>query len=189
MFGFRALIDLIPDKNIGFAVLSNAEDGVPLVAIRDQLLDHYLNGPPTDWAKAWGEYKQRQVDAALKALHAEMAQPAKVGPSLPLASYAGDYADPWYGTVRVTPAGGEKLRIDFTHSPGMVGDLTHWQYDTFITHWDKPGIENAFVSFTLDADGKVAGATMKAVSPLADFSFDYQDLHLSAAAAGDTTAR
>ncbi len=189
VFGFRALIDLIPDKNIGFAVLSNAEDGVPLVAIRDQLLDHYLNGPPTDWAKAWGEYKQRQVDAALKALHAEMAQPAKVGPSLPLASYAGDYADPWYGTVRVTPAGGEKLRIDFTHSPGMVGDLTHWQYDTFITHWDKPGIENAFVSFTLDADGKVAGATMKAVSPLADFSFDYQDLHLSAAAAGDTTAR
>jgi CubicO group peptidase (beta-lactamase class C family) len=182
VFGFRALIDLIPDKNIGFAVLSNAEDGVPLVAIRDQLLDHYLGEPPVDWAKTWGDYKQYQVDAALKALHAEMVQPAKVGPSLPLSSYAGDYADPWYGTVRVTPAG-DKLRIDFTHSPGMVGDLTHWQYDTFMTHWDKPGIENAFVSFTLDADGKVAGATMKAVSPLADFSFDYQDLHLAPVAA------
>ena len=179
VFGFRALVDLIPETNVGFAVLSNAEDGVPLVAIRDQLLDHYLGEPPTvDWAKAWGDYKQRQVAAALKALHSQMAEPAKVGPTLPLAGYAGDYADPWYGTVRVTPAG-EKLRIDFTRSPGMVGDLTHWQYDTFITHWDKPGIENAFVTFTLDADGKVAGATMKAVSPLADFSFDYQDLHLA----------
>src|SRR5579871_850444 len=179
VFGFRALVDLIPETNVGFAVLSNAEDGVPLVAIRDRLLDHYLGEPPTvDWAKAWGDYKQRQVEAALKALHSQMAEPAKVGPTLPLAGYAGDYADPWYGTVRVTPAG-EKLRIDFTRSPGMVGDLTHWQYDTFITHWDKPGIENAFVTFTLDADGKVAGATMKAVSPLADFSFDYQDLHLA----------
>jgi len=115
---------------------------------------------------------------ALKVLQAEMATPAKVGQSLPLAAYAGDYEDAWYGAVRVIPAGG-KLRIDFTHSPGMVGDLTHWQYDTFITHWDKPGIENAFVSFTLDANGKVAGATMKPVSPLADFSFDYQDLHLA----------
>jgi CubicO group peptidase (beta-lactamase class C family) len=178
VFGFRALVDLIPDKHIGFAVLSNAEDGVPLVAIRDQLLDHYLDGPQTDWAKAWGDYKQHQIDVALKALHAEMASPAKVGPSLPLASYAGDFADPWYGTVRVTPAG-DKLRIDFTHSPGMVGDLTHWQYDTFVTHWDKPGIENAFVTFDLDANGKIASATMKAVSPLADFSFDYQDLHLT----------
>ena len=114
-------------------MLSNAEDGVPLVAIRDQLLDHYLDGPRTDWAKAWGDYKQHQIDrGAQGAACREMASPAKVGPSLPLAGYAGDFADPWYGTVRVKLEG-DKLRIDFTHSPGMVGDLTHWQYDTFVT--------------------------------------------------------
>ncbi len=28
-------------------------------------------------------------------------------------------------------------------------------------------------------DGKVTGATMRAVSPLADFSYDYQDLKLA----------
>jgi hypothetical protein len=32
------------------------------------------------------------------------------------------------------------------------------------------------VTFGLDADGKVERVTMKAVSPLADFSYDYQDL-------------
>lgn len=32
------------------------------------------------------------------------------------------------------------------------------------------------MTFGLDADGKVERVTMKAVSPLADFSFDYQDL-------------
>ena len=37
-------------------------------------------------------------------------------------------------------------------------------------------IEPAYVTFSLDAGGKVDRVTMKAVSPLADFSFDYQDL-------------
>ena len=37
-------------------------------------------------------------------------------------------------------------------------------------------IEPAYVTFALDAEGKVARMTMKPVSPLADFSYDYQDL-------------
>jgi hypothetical protein len=32
------------------------------------------------------------------------------------------------------------------------------------------------VTFSLDADGKVDRVTMKAVSPIADFSYDYHDL-------------
>ena len=36
--------------------------------------------------------------------------------------------------------------------------------------------EPAYVTFNLDADGKIDRITMKAVSPLADFSWDYQDL-------------
>jgi len=31
--------------------------------------------------------------------------------------------------------------------------------------------------FSLDADGKASGLTMKAISPLTDFSFDFQDLN------------
>ena len=32
------------------------------------------------------------------------------------------------------------------------------------------------MNFALDADGKVEKITLKPVSPLADFSYDYQDL-------------
>jgi hypothetical protein len=32
------------------------------------------------------------------------------------------------------------------------------------------------MTFALDADGRVARITMKAASPLADFSYDYPDL-------------
>jgi len=69
-----------------------------------------------------------------------------------------------------------KLRIDFKSTPRMGGVLEHWQYDTFLTRFDDRTIEPAYVTFSLDANGKVDRITLKAASPLADFSYDYQDL-------------
>ena len=35
----------------------------------------------------------------------------------------------------------------------------------------------AFVNFSLNTEGKADGITMKAISPLTDFSFDFHDLN------------
>ena len=51
--------------------------------------------------------------------------------------------------------------------------------DTFIARFEDKGIEPAYVTFGLDAEGKVDRITMKAVSPTADFSFDYHDLNFT----------
>jgi hypothetical protein len=53
-------------------------------------------------------------------------------------------------------------------------DLQYWQYETFKAHWRDRTIEDAFVTFSLNPDGSVNNARLAAVSPLADFSFDYQ---------------
>jgi hypothetical protein len=37
---------------------------------------------------------------------------------------------------------------------------------------------DAFLYFSLDRNGKPSGFTMEAISPLTDFSFDFQDLDL-----------
>jgi len=37
---------------------------------------------------------------------------------------------------------------------------------------------DAFVSFSMDEDGKAVGIKMRAVSPLTDFSYDFHDLDL-----------
>ena len=68
------------------------------------------------------------------------------------------------------------LRIDFKSTPRMAGKLEHWQYDTFVTRFDDRTLEPAYVTFNLDADGGVERVTMKAASPIADFSWDYHDL-------------
>jgi hypothetical protein len=141
------------------------------------LLDHYLQIETTDWPARFHEaidqlnaQALRKAEASHAALHPER------GPSLPLASYAGIYRDPWYGkmTIRTRQKG---LEISFDETPGMHGVLEHVQYDTFRTRWADRDIEDSFVTFSLDPVGSIASISMQAVSPTADFSFDYQDLH------------
>lgn len=181
VFGFLSLVVLVPDKKVGFTILINSEDGEILRGLQYTLLDHYLDKPTQDWPAAFRAIKADRVRAAVAVLRQTQASPAKVGPSLPLARYAGRYVDPWYGPVDISREGGA-LRIDFTRTPRLAGRLEHWQYDTFRTVFDDPSAEPAYVTFALDADGKVDRVTMKAVSPLADFSWDYQDLNLTPAA-------
>jgi hypothetical protein len=147
-----------------------------------ELLDHYLERPSQDWPAAWIGYKKDRIAKAAASLKASTAKPVRSGPSLPLARYAGDFVDPWYGPMSIRSENG-KLRIDFKQSPGMTGTLEHWQYDSFRTRWDDKSFEPAYVTFGLDADGKVERITMKAVSPAADFSWDYHDLLFTPAAA------
>jgi hypothetical protein len=116
----------------------------------------------------------------------ETSRAADSHPSLELEKYAGNYTDPWYGLVTIRMEGG-RLIFTLDHTPKAIADLQHWQYDTFKAHWRDRTIEDAFLTFTLKPGGAIDHFTMLAVSPLADFSFDYQDLYLTpvkAAAAG-----
>ncbi len=175
VFGFLASVVLIPEKNVGFSIIVNSEDGEAHTGLVYELLDHYLDEPRANWPEAIAAYKKEQIAARLKADVGKTAKRASIGPSLPLANYAGDFADPWYGPISIGTKEG-KLTIDFKQTPNMRGVLEHWQYDTFRTRWTDQAIEPAYVTFALDADGKVSQVTMKRVSPFAEASYDYQDL-------------
>jgi CubicO group peptidase (beta-lactamase class C family) len=175
VFGFLTAVVLIPDKHVGFSIEINSEDGEIIVGLMYELLDHYLGLPADSWPEKIKADKTQRIQEALKMYQAAAAKPAKIGPSLSLAHYVGTYADPWYGNIEIAQ-GKSGLTIDFKSTPRMGGALQHWQYDSFITRFDDKSIEPAYVTFGLDADGKVERITLKAVSPLADFSYDYQDL-------------
>ena len=175
VLGFLTAVVLIPDRHVGFSIEINSEDGEIIRGLMNELLDHYLGRPHIDWVARYRAEKQRRIAEALGASKTAAAKPAAVGPSLPLASYAGTYADPWYGNIEIASKDG-RLTIDFTTTPRMSGTLEHYQYDTFIARLDDKTIEQPYVTFGLDADGHVERITMKAVSPIADFSYDYQDL-------------
>ena len=175
VFGFITMVVLIPEKDVGFAITMNAEEGAVRRGLTYELLDHYLGRPHVDWVGRYKTLLNTMLSNAKKAMEATAAAPAKVGPSLPLDRYAGQYRDPWYGRITVSPSKAG-LTINFNETPRMGGPLVHYQYDTFIARFGDRNIEPAYVTFGLDAEGKVERITMKPVSPTADFSFDYQDL-------------
>ena len=175
VFGSLTEVVLIPDKNVGFSIAVNSEEGEIVRGLMFELLDHYLGLPPGQWPEKYHAYKASRLQEAAKLVSAQQATPARVGPSLALDRYVGDYSDPWYGTIQVRRSG-PALAIHFPHSTGMDSVLVHHQYDTFRTQPVLRWIEPAYVTFSIDADGKVDRVRMKPVSPLADFSFDYQDL-------------
>lgn len=179
VFGGVAALYLIPEKRIGIAIMVNSEDTAARRAVLYRLLDHYLGLPQTDWIGIMQTTIKGMQDQALAALSK---LPREMRPndhsSLPIPRYAGKYRDLWYGTVTITDRGRGKLWITFDRTPGMEGVLEHVADDTFRTRWTDHGIEDAYVKFEV-RDRRIVKATMRAVSPLADFSFDYQDLDLA----------
>ena len=176
--GYVSKVAMIPDLRLGVAVLTNQESGAAFSAISYRVLDHYL-GATHDWLGAYRDLMERSAAAVAQAERGTAAErDSSSGPSLPLERYAGTYRDAWYGDVTVAIEGGT-LVLRFGHTPSLAGELVHWQYDTFVARWDDRELRaDAFVTFTLDPSGAITRATMRAVSPATDFSFDFQDLDL-----------
>jgi CubicO group peptidase (beta-lactamase class C family) len=178
--GYVSRVAMIPEENLGVAVLTNQESGAAFDAIAYHVLDHYLAiDPPHDWIGGWRTLVARidSVNAAEVSATAA-ARDSMVGPSLPLAKYAGVYEDPWYGDVGIALEG-NRLVMRFSRTPIMVGDLEHWQYDTFLVRWrDRSLRADAFVTFQLEPDGEIERVRMEPASPSVDFSYDFEDLDL-----------
>ena len=177
--GYVSRVAMIPDLNVGVAVLTNQESGEAFDSIAYRVLDYYLGAPAFDWIDGYTKVHAR-VAAGVSAAegNASSARDAASKPSLSLARYAGTYRDAWYGDITIAEEGG-KLVMRFSHTPALTGDLEHWQHDTFIARWrDRELRADAYVTFALNPDGSIDQAKMRAVSPATDFSFDFQDLLL-----------
>jgi len=165
---------LLPEQGIGLAVFSNTEDRLPVFALRSALLDHLLGAPAYNW-DAWARTSMDKEAAEVRKLigNGDFAAPPG-GPSLPLDRYVGSYRDPWYGDI-VVARRGNGLAIDFTHTPVFKSALEPFGPDAFRTRFAQGAGEDAVVTFIL-ANGQVTGMRMKALSPIADFSYDFHDL-------------
>lgn len=177
--GYVTRVMLVPEENLGVVILTNAEEDSAFEAVLYHILDAYFSGPTEDYIaafKAVDDKRQKDADETMK--KGSQARAVNSKPSLPLEKYVGDYSDPWYGkvTIHQNDAG---LLLNFERTEKGLADLQPWQYDTFKAHWRDRGVEDAFVTFALKPDGSIDHFTMVAVSPLADFSFDYQDLYFT----------
>jgi hypothetical protein len=180
--GYVSLVLMVPDAGLGVVVLTNQESGAAFNALGYSIVDRYLGAPGIDYVEAYGKVTARQQATVAEAeKKAAAGRNAAAGPSLPLSGYAGTYRDAWYGDIGIALENG-RLVMRFGRTPSLVGDLEHWQQDTFVVRWrDRELRADAFVTFALKPDGTIDQAKMDAVSASTDFSFDFQDLLLKPA--------
>jgi CubicO group peptidase (beta-lactamase class C family) len=177
--GFVTRVMLVPEDNLGVIILTNGEETSAFDCVLFHILDSYFGGPTLDYVAAFKALDDKgKKEAAETMAKAARSRAADSKPSLPLERYVGDYSDPWYGKVNIKQET-SGLVLNFERTPKGTADLQHWQYDTFKAHWRDRTVEDAFITFALKPDGSIDHFTMVAVSPLADFSFDYQDLYFT----------
>jgi CubicO group peptidase (beta-lactamase class C family) len=164
---------LLPEQGIGVAVFTNVEDRLSR-GLRNAVLDIALSAPPFDWLSATRRGQDAQEAEVRRVAGAGDFAVPPGGPSLPLPAYSGRYRDPWYGDI-VVAAGATGLTIDFTRTPVFKSALEPFGPDTFRTRFPAGAGEDAVVTFVADG-GRAARLKLRALSPAADFSFDFQHL-------------
>ncbi|MDP2765557.1 MAG: DUF3471 domain-containing protein, partial [Brevundimonas sp.] len=169
---------LLPGRDAGFSYFTNAEEGMLTRALRSGIADIIMGQTGYDWV-ADGVRRQAEGDARSVAAAAEIdaKQAAGAPPSLPLAAYAGTWRDPWYGDITIE-ARDLVLWLKFSRTPALQGPVEAYDGDTLRTRFTDRREEDVFITFTLE-NGRPVSATMKAVSPDADFSYDFHDLRLT----------
>jgi len=181
--GIVTQVTLIPEMKLGIIVFTNQQSGAAFTAITNTIKDSYYGMPKIDRVKQYhdrvvereADAKRitdniwKEIDAAQKGIA------AKTNNSL----YTGTYKDPWFGDVVISEKNG-KLWFDSKRSFLLSGEMLPYKGNTFIVKWNDRSMDaDAYVMFDLDYEGKPSGIKMKPISPLTDFSFDFQDLDFS----------
>jgi CubicO group peptidase (beta-lactamase class C family) len=189
--GMVTQITMIPELHLGIIVLTNAEEGGAFTAITNQIKDSYLGISGTDrvaeYAAARGTQLERgkhitdsiwkEVAAAQKRSSGNGGQGSTTGTkNADWSAYTGVYRDRWFGDVTISMKDG-MLWFDARRSPRLTGELLPFKGNSFIVKWVDRSMEaDAYVIFDLDERGIPTEIRMKPVSPLTDFSYDFQDL-------------
>ncbi len=183
--GIVTQVTLLPELKLGIIVFTNQQSGAAFSSITNTIKDSYLGIKGNDWVKL---YHDRVVEneANAKKITDEIwkdieAQQKGTSTKMNIDLYTGTFTDPWLGDVTISKKNG-KLWFDSKRSYLLTGEMLPYKGNTFIVKWNDRSFDaDAYVMFSLDKDGNASGITMKPISPLTDFSFDFQDLDFTKA--------
>jgi CubicO group peptidase (beta-lactamase class C family) len=179
--GMVTQITMFPELNLGIIVLTNQQVGAAFAAISNQIKDSYLEIKGMDWVKLLSERLKKSEEEAAGVtrqvwndIAEQQVSGAAVKPDPGLIT--GIYCDPWFGEISIELKE-NRLWFRSKRSPGLSGELLFYKGLTFVAKWNDRSLDaDAFVLFEPGFDGKATGIKMKPVSPLTDFSYDFQDL-------------
>jgi CubicO group peptidase (beta-lactamase class C family) len=149
--GFRAQFMLVPDMQLGIALLNNLDRTWMNLALSNTLVDRFCQLREKDWNDyyhAVQDEEERLAKAHSDRIRASRKSNTKT--SLPLSAYAGAYADPAYGTCRIS-VDDDGLHWEWGN---VRSRLEHFHFDTFLAV-EEP-VDTLSLTFQLGEQGTVA---------------------------------
>lgn len=154
--GFRAHVDLLPERDSGFAVMINAGRGMAVLALRNALVDLLSGKNGRDWNPYYLMIDRKYDEKEAKEKEERFAKRiAGTTPTLPLAAYAGEYENAAYGTARISEVDGQ-LVFQWNR---LTIPLAHFQFDTFTAESSYDDVDEQVV-FGFDGERKVKTLTI-----------------------------
>jgi CubicO group peptidase (beta-lactamase class C family) len=166
-----AIIAIMPEENIGLAVLTNRGSGLEYMFMHDVFarvlgLPRVLSNRDRDWLVEAQETPANHT--ADRNARLDAARTKDTRPSLPLHRYAGAYECDLYGKLEIRESDGS-LQVQL--GPNISGTPVHWEHDTFRAKLSFPPGEEWFIRFQV-ADGNVGRLTIERLSwhePMPEF--------------------
>ncbi len=167
--GFSAEVQLIPEKELGVVVLTNA-NGSPLPSLfAMHIIDLVLDMEPIDYlGSVFGEKDKKDEDLN-KDEDVEDGDDGRVEGTLPshsLGDFAGSYKHDGYGMVQIDLVA-DSLELGFN---AFDGTLTHYHYDVFEVYLQEVG-EKIKIQFESDLFGDIDACLIQLEPSLPPISF------------------
>ncbi len=178
--GIVTQITLLPQQKLGIIVLTNQQSGAAFQSITNTIKNYYLKLPYQDFVV---EYQNRvhqnnnQAEEIVKKIWTTVDNNKKAATSvMALDQLVGNYKDAWFGEVTITKKKSKWL-FESKRSPELRGEIHFYQDHVFVVKWYNESFNaDAFIKINVK-DGRIASFEMEPISPLTDFSYDFQDLY------------
>ena len=90
--------------------------------------------------------------------------------------FVGTYKDNWFGEVTITEKKG-KLYFASTRSKRLVNEIFYYKDNALAVKWNIRSFHaDVFINFDPNENGTITHFKMDVISPMTDFSYDFQDL-------------
>lgn len=171
---------LLPEKKLGIVVLTNQQSGEAFNAISNTIKDSYLNNEKRNWLqelKFRTDRFNKHSDSLKMVVYAQVDKMKNATTLLPAKEQiTGTYKDNWFGDIDINFIDNQ-YRITCKKSPRLTGTLLPYNYNTYIAKWDERSYDaDAYVVFNYDEKGMAQELKIKPISPITDFSFDFEHL-------------
>lgn len=181
LLGIVSQVTMIPELDLGIIVLTNQQSGAAFRAITNSIKDGYFGINDKNRIKQYNDARlkaEKRADSITAKVEAEVKkQLNSKAPKPDAENFTGTYKDPWFGKVSIKKRDDGSLRFKSAMSSDLTGTMHYYKGTTYIVRWDERSLKaDAFVNFSLDTEGQAKGFTVSPISPLTDFSYDFQDL-------------